>query len=46
MKIDRASSIFSYTVGDIEESRRLESWPAPEPDEAPTEETCGGCDLR
>jgi len=45
-EIDRAIRIFSDTVGDIEESRRLESWPAPEPEEAPTEETCGGCDLR
>lgn len=45
-EIDRAISIFSNTVADIEESRRTESWPAPAPGDAPTEETCGGCDLR
>jgi len=45
-KIDRAIEIFSNTVNDIEESRRNESWPAPDPDDAPTEETCADCDLR
>jgi len=42
--IDRAIDVFSSTVNDIEESRRKESWPAP--DDAPTEETCADCDLR
>jgi len=45
-KIDRAIEIFSNTVSDIEESRRKESWPAPDPEDAPTEETCADCDLR
>lgn len=45
-KIDRAIDIFSSTVNDIEESRQKESWPAPDPKDAPTEETCADCDLR
>ncbi|WP_340099402.1 PD-(D/E)XK nuclease family protein [Salinibaculum salinum] len=45
-KIDRAIEIFSNTVNNIEDSRRMESWPAPDPEEAPTEETCADCDLR
>jgi len=44
--IDRAIEIFSNTVNEIEESRRRESWPAPKPEDAPTEETCADCDLR
>lgn len=45
-EIDRAIDVFSSTVNDIEESRRQESWPAPDPKDAPTEETCADCDLR
>ena len=45
-EIDHAIDVFSSTVNDIEESRRKESWPAPAPEDAPTEETCADCDLR
>lgn len=45
-KIDRAIEIFSNTVNEIEESRRKDSWAAPDPEDAPTEETCADCDLR
>lgn len=45
-KISTAIETFSNTVSDIEESRRTETWDAPDPEDAPTEETCADCDLR
>ena len=42
--IDDAMERFTDTVGDIEDFRAREEWPAPA--EPPSKETCDACDLR
>lgn len=45
-QINKAIETFSETVGNIELSRKKESWPAPPSDSRPSDETCDACDLR
>jgi hypothetical protein len=42
--VQQAMEEFQATVGNIERCRLLRQWPDPE--DAPTEETCDACDIR
>ena len=45
-RIEVALHIFKNTVGDIENCRLKEEWPAPRPGFEPDENTCDICDIR